>query len=122
MAGRHPGHKGAHRALLPEEDVDRIVEIGAETCSYCGTSLVGQPGHGKPMRYQQAESPPIQPIVTEFRAQAVRCSCGEVNAAPIRRDQTWCTGSRLMAVIATPPGDIGCLETRLLTCWTTCSG
>ncbi len=103
-AGGQPGHKGAHRALLPEEDVDRVVELRAETCSCCGMSLVGQPGHGKPMRYQQAELPPIRPVVTEFRAQAVRCSCGEVNAAPIRRDQTWCTGPRLMAVIATLAG------------------
>ncbi len=109
-AGGQPGHKGAHRALLPEEEVDRIVQLRAETCSCCGMSLVGQPGHGKPMRYQQAELPPIRPVIKEFRAQAVRCSCGEVNAAPIRRDQTWCTGPRLMAVIATlagrysPPG------------------
>lgn len=103
-AGGQPGHKGTHRALLPEEEVDRVVELRAETCSCCGTSLVGQPGHGKPMRYQQAELPPIQPVITEFRAQAVRCSCGEVNKAPIRRDQTWCTGPRLMSVIATLAG------------------
>jgi transposase len=103
-AGGQPGHKGAHRALLPEEDVDHVVEVRAETCSCCGMSLAGQPGHGKPMRHQQVELPPIQPIVTELRAQAVRCSCGEVNAAPIRRDQTWCTGPRLMSVVATLAG------------------
>jgi transposase len=34
-AGGQPGHKGAHRALLPEEDVDRVVELRAETCSCC---------------------------------------------------------------------------------------
>jgi transposase len=56
------------------------------------------------MRYQQAELPPIQPVITEFRAQAVRCSCGQLNAAPIRPDQTWCTGPRLMSVIATLAG------------------
>jgi transposase len=102
--GGQPGHKGHHRALRPGAEVDRIVPIRAESCRCCGASLAGMPVHGEPMRHQQEELPPIRPIVTEFRAERVKCACGPVNAAPIRRDQTWCTGPRRMATIATLAG------------------
>lgn len=102
--GGQPGHKGHHRALKPESEFDRIVPIRADSCSCCGASLAGLPVHGEPMRYQQEELPPIRPIVTEFRAERVKRPCGTVNASPIRRDQTWCTGPRLMATIATLAG------------------
>ena len=102
--GGQPGHKGHHRALLPESEVDHVVRLRAESCRCCGASLDGLPVHGEPMRYQQAELPPIRPVITEFRAERVQCGCGAVNAPPVRRDQTWCTGPRLMATIATLAG------------------
>ena len=103
-AGGQAGHKGHHRAMLPIDQVDRVVSIRASACSCCGKSLAGLPAHGKPMRYQQAELPPIRPVITEFRASNVQCDCGTVNDAPIRQDQTWCTGPRLMSVVATLSG------------------
>jgi hypothetical protein len=56
------------------------------------------------MRYQQAKLPPIRPVISEFRSTNVRCECGAVNNAPIRQDQTWCTGPRLLSVIGTLSG------------------
>lgn len=103
-AGGQPGHKGHHRKLMAVEDVDRVVTVRAEVCRCCGESLDGIEACGRPMRYQQAELPPVRPVVTEFRAEAVQCPCGERNPAPLRANQRWCTGPRLMAVIATLAG------------------
>lgn len=103
-AGGQPGHKGHHRVLVPPEEVDHVVKVRAESCRCCGHDLADIDAHGKPMRYQQAELPPIRPVITEFQAEAVRCPCGELNPAPLRPDQRWCTGPRLMSVIATLAG------------------
>ena len=102
--GGQPGHKGHHRALLPESEVDHVVRLRADSGRCCGAALDGLPAHGEPMRYQQAELAPIRAVITEFQAERVQCGCGTVNAPPVRRDQTWCTGPRLMATIATLAG------------------
>ena len=102
--GGHPGHKGLHRALLPESGVDDVVRLRAESCRCCGAALDGRPAQGEPMRYQQAELPPIRPVITAFEAERVQCGCGSVNAPPVRRDQTGCTGPRMIATIATLAG------------------
>ncbi len=99
-AGGQTGHKGSHRKLLPTSEVDEIVAVRAENCACCGESLAEQPVEGAPMRYQQSELPPVRPFIREYQAQRVRCRCGKVNDAPIRADQTWCTGPRLMSIIA----------------------
>jgi hypothetical protein len=98
--GGQPGHKGHHRALLPESEVDHPVPVRAESRRCCGASLEGRPAVGEPMRVQQAELPRIRPVITEFQAVRVTCACGAINATPVRRDQTGCTGPRLMATIA----------------------
>ncbi len=56
--GGQPGHKGHHRALLPEFEVDHVVRLRASVAR--GASLDGLRPR-RPMRYQQAELPPIRP-------------------------------------------------------------
>src|SRR5262249_23699228 len=34
--GGQPGHRGAHRALLPVEQVDEVVAVVPDRCRHCG--------------------------------------------------------------------------------------
>ena len=99
--GGQPGHKGHHRVLLPSEQVDKIIDLSPTSCLQCGAQVGEEERVGKPLRFQQMEIPPIKPIVTEYRAYQARCSCGQlIERAKPQKEQTWCTGPRLMAIIA----------------------
>jgi transposase len=81
--GGQPGHPGHHRALLPEERLDRIVLVSPPACRGCGAAL-GAPGPGDPAaeRVQVVELPPVRAEVTEYRLAARRCaSCGAITRA-----------------------------------------
>jgi transposase len=98
--GGQPGHKGHHRALLPAEEVDHVVDVQAPQCPGCAQPLNEAHRLGAPKRYQQAELPEVRCDVTEYRAWTSRCGCGTVVPPGERPEQRLCTGPRLNAAIA----------------------
>lgn len=71
--GAQPGHRGAHRMLLPTGRVDAAREHRPAVCRHCGTSLEGAAEVGAPGLHQVIELPPVRAHVTEHRT--VTCIC-----------------------------------------------
>ena len=79
--GGQPGHPGSTRTLVPVEEVDEVVVLKPEQCTYCQAPLSGD--DPRPWRHQVIELPPIKPVVTEYQWHQLVCSvCGEVTRAP----------------------------------------
>jgi len=98
--GGQRGHRGARRELVPEAQVNDIVDLYPAECENCWAALpeVADP-HAK--RGQLIEVPPIQPHTTEWRRHAVTCLCG--HKTPAAYDDTIPTspfGPRLMGMVA----------------------
>jgi len=74
-AGGQPGHRGAGRELLPEDQVDEIVAHYPERCAGCGHEfgVEERVSSGCPGRHQVAELPPLRVIVSEHRTHRLRC-------------------------------------------------
>ncbi len=71
--GQH-GHRGTHRGLVPEAQVNEFIELYPAECENCWAALAEVPDpHAK--RYQTTEVPPILPHTTEIRRHAVTCAC-----------------------------------------------
>ena len=70
--GGQKGHRGSHRALLPPEQVDELIDLFPSECESCWATLpaVIDP---RAKRYQHTEIPPIEPHTTEYRRHAVLC-------------------------------------------------
>ena len=76
-AGGQPGHQGAGRALEEEDNVDEFVDHYPDRCRGCGHEFGEDeklPSR-RPGRRQVAELPPLAVILTEHRAQRLRCPC-----------------------------------------------
>ena len=74
--GGQPGHGGARRELLPEEEVDEVVDLYPPECESCWALLPKVPDRFA-SRFQQTELSPIKPHTTEWRRQRVMCPhCG----------------------------------------------
>jgi len=75
-AGGQVGHEGHGRALLPETQVDKILEVRPQACTHCGQALAGD--DPAPARRQITEVPPVRPVVTEVRVHTLVCGgCGQ---------------------------------------------
>jgi transposase len=99
--GGQPGHRGAHRALLPAEQVNKFHDLFPEQCENCWESLpeVADP---RAKRYQTIEVPPLRPHIEEFRRHAVACAhCGHKTRAPYDEKQIPSSpfGPRLMSIV-----------------------
>lgn len=69
--GGQPGHPGHHRKMV--ETPDAIVPVHPEACPHCGSQdLAPLPQYKETC--QEVDIPPIQPIVTEYRAHWSRCN------------------------------------------------
>jgi transposase len=104
-AGGQPGHRGAHRPLVPVERVDEIRSILPEQCRHCGHGLPAQIGQvqttGEPQRHQVTELPPIQARIIEYQCHRVVCSeCGKVTRAAVPAEASGHFGPQLTALIA----------------------
>src|SRR6266545_3541833 len=104
-AGGQPGHRGAHRPLLPVERVDEIRPILPEQCRHCGHELPSQIEQvqttGEPQRHQVTELPPIQAHIIEYQCHRVVCSeCGKVTRAAVPAEASGHFGPQLTALIA----------------------
>ena len=75
-AGGQPGHPGAGRELLGEDQMQEIVDHYPDQCRGCGREFTDSekvPRHG-PGRHQVAELPPTAVVYTEHRTHRLRCS------------------------------------------------
>jgi len=102
--GGQPGHRGHHRLLLPEAQVDQVQEHWPQACGHCGQELRADRHAvvGEPVRHQVIELPPVHAEVTEHQVQRVRCpSCGTCTLATLPATvPTGAFGPRLQATVA----------------------
>ncbi len=94
--GGQPGHAKKERALLPLEQVSKVVELVPEQCGGCGEALQGR--DESPRRQQVVEMPPIIPEVTEYRIHELECSCGAVTRGKLPPEGRHVFGVRLSAL------------------------
>ena len=104
-AGGQPGHRGAHRPLMPAEKVDEIRPILPEQCQHCGHALPTQieqvQTRGEPQRHQVTELPPIQARTIEYQCHRVVCpECGGSTRAAVPEPARGHFGPQLTALIA----------------------
>lgn len=99
--GGQRGHRGAHRALVPAEQVTERCDLFPQHCENCWASLpeVADP---RAKRYQRIEVPPLQPSIKEVQRHAVQCAhCGYRTRAPYDEEQIPASpfGPRLMSLV-----------------------
>ena len=99
-AGGQPGHPGAFRELVSEEQVQHTQDEFPVFCEECGAFLENE-SHGHPQRIQVVDLPQVEAEVTEYRLHAVRCHrCGKVTRAqaPKKAQRPW--GTNLEGTVA----------------------
>jgi transposase len=80
--GGQPGHQGQTRALVPMEEVERVVPVKPRQCHRCPHPLQGD--DPQPYRHQVTDLPPVKPIVTEYQVHRLLCpACGAPNRAEL---------------------------------------
>jgi len=104
-AGGQPGHRGAHRPLVPLERVDEVRPVLPQQCQHCGKALPTQiepvQTTGAVQRHQVTELPTIQPHITEYQCYCVLCpDCGESTRAAVPEEAQGSFGPQLTALIA----------------------
>jgi len=105
QAGGQPGHRGAHRPLVPADNVDEIRPVLPDQCQHCGHPLPTQIEQvrtsGEPRRHQVTELPPIQARTIEYQCHRVVCpECGESTRAGVPEEASGHFGPQLTALIA----------------------
>jgi transposase len=97
--GGQRGHQGHGRALLPPEQVARIVELRPVSCHQCGSLLLGD--DPTPARRQISELPPVRAEVIEYRQHTMNCPhCGTQTRAEWPEEMPLgCFGPRAQAVV-----------------------
>jgi transposase len=99
--GGQPGHPGHHRALVPVERVQAIVDLVPDACRQCARPLRARHAVGDPRRHQVTELPPIAAHVTEYRCHRRRCpACGTMTLALLPDELAGQFGPQLTALIA----------------------
>src|SRR5204863_2223927 len=102
--GGQPGHRKAHRTLVPPEKIHETFECKPTTCRRCGQELRGD--DPAPLIHQVAELPRIEPIVDEYRLHRLACpDCGETTCGTLPEGvPTVRFGPYLQATLATLAG------------------
>lgn len=103
-AGGQPGHRGAHRPLVPITKVDEIRPILPEQCQHCGHALPADIEQvqttGEPQRHQVTELPPIQARTIEYQCHRVVCpECGQGTRASVPEEASGHFGPQLTALV-----------------------
>jgi transposase len=82
-AGGQPGHKGTTRDLVPEDQVDKVLDLDPQKCVHCGSPLEEAPRLDAEIR-QFTELPPAKPVVTHIKLYRKRCpKCGGFSRAKL---------------------------------------
>jgi transposase len=100
--GGQPGHGGSRRELLPEDQVDEVVDLYPQECGNCWAALPQVPDPCA-TRHQQTEVPPVKPHTKEWRRHQVTCPhCGFKTRAAYDDKVIPSSpfGPRLMAIMA----------------------
>lgn len=100
--GGQPGHPGHRRELLPEAQVDHVVNLFPSHCERCAKPLPQTPDSSA-TRCQHTELPRVRPTTTEYRLHAVACPCCKHETrAPYDEQRIPASpfGPRLMAIVA----------------------
>jgi transposase len=104
-AGGQPGHPGAGRELLPEDQVDEIVDHYPDCCQSCGHEFSDEErsAAGRYGRRQLAELAPLAVIVSEQRTHRLRCPrCKKRTSATLPPELAGSAfGPRLQAAVVT---------------------
>ena len=103
--GGQPGHRGAHRPLVPAERVDQVQHILPEQCQGCGAALPRKLALaqtvGEPQRHQVTELPPMRAHITEYQLHGVACEkCGAITRAMLPPEIKGNFGPQLTALVA----------------------
>jgi transposase len=88
-AGGQPGRRGSGRKLLPEDQVEEIVDHYPEECGGCGHEFSEdeKTPSRRPGRHQVAELPPIAVVYFEHRIHRLRCpECKKKTAGVLPRE------------------------------------
>jgi transposase len=98
--GGQPGHRKAHRRLVPPEEVRETIDCKPNACRRCGHQLSGD--DPEPLIHQVAELPRIEPLVAEYRLHRLTCSgCGATTRGGLPSGvPSGCFGPHLQAVLA----------------------
>lgn len=105
--GGQPGHKGHSRKLLPPEEVNEVVNLFPKHCEMCQQVPPEQP-RGEPWVHQVVDllADGGGRHVTEYRCHEVRCTCGEVVAAPSDKVPSSSFGPRLGSAVCALTGNL----------------
>ena len=100
-AGGQPGHKGVTKNLIPEAQVDKILQLDPEICVHCSASLEDAPRLDAKI-HQFTEIPPAKPVVTQLNLYRKRCiKCGGFSRAKLPAGSpTGGFGAGLQALVA----------------------
>lgn len=81
-SGRKPGGQEGHKGetLRPSQTPDMVETHGVDRCEKCGCDLRNEVAQGVERR-QVFDIPPVEPAVTEHRAESKRCACGHTTKA-----------------------------------------
>lgn len=90
--GGQKGRRGAHRQLLPVEEVHEVIRLHSERCRHCGTEL--KPGHADDYQRHQTFELSRQGLeVIEFQRLRQTCpNCSKVTIEPL--PAPWKSGIR----------------------------
>lgn len=102
-AGGQPGHRGSKRALLPPEEVDKVIPCYPSECVVCPDfpECSSAEKTAEPFRWQVTEIQPITPTVTEYQVHALSGRCGEMHRGSVPEEAARSNfGPRLIALCA----------------------
>jgi transposase len=105
--GGQPGHEGHRRDLVPETEVDELIECPPpKSCQDCGGSVYVDDSCA-PERHQVWELPEVSARVTEYRSQWGRCTdCGSYFCGDLPLEvPEGMLGPRAMAAVALLSGE-----------------
>jgi hypothetical protein len=72
-AGRKGGHEGSYRVRLPDEAVDRFIEVPLPQCPHCGAVLSAQTDVA--VEQTIIDMPEVRPQVTRLTTHRNHCRC-----------------------------------------------
>ena len=103
--GGQKGHEGHYRALLPADQVDRIVDVFADLCEWC-QKKPPQVQCGKPSIHQVVDILETGGReVVEYRSHTCKCHCGEPVSPSRDRVPSSAFGPRLKSLVSFLTGE-----------------